>query len=88
MVDGKTQFDIAIIRSTSGIDFGPKVSPVHTVFALIGSRDERNFHLQCLMAIAQIVKSPDFLKNWLRAHGADDMRNLILLSDRIRKGDL
>jgi len=88
VVDGETQFDIAIVRSVAGIRFGPDVPPVHTVFALIGSKDERNFHLQCLMAIAQIVKSTDFLKNWLRAHGADDLRNLILLSERVRKGDV
>jgi basic amino acid/polyamine antiporter, APA family len=88
VVEGQTQFDIAIVRSTNGINFGHTVPPVHTVFALIGSKDERNFHLQCLMAIAQIVKSADFLKNWLRAHGSDDLRNLILLSDRVRKGDV
>jgi len=88
VVDGKSQFDIAVVRSLPGIDFGPRHEPVHTVFALIGSKDERNFHLQCLMAIAQIVKNTDFLKNWKRADGIDDLRNIILLSERVRKGNL
>lgn len=88
VVAGANQFDIAVVRSKAGIDFGPQEEPVHTVFALIGSKDERNFHLQCLMAIAQIVKNTDFLKNWQRAQSSDDLRNLILLSERIRKGSL
>ena len=85
VIDGENRFDIIVVRSLEGIDFGPEAEAVHIVFALIGSKDERNFHLQCLMAIAQIVKNTDFLKNWRRAHDANDLRNLILLAERIRK---
>ena len=88
VVDGENDFDILVVRSLEGIDFGQETDPVHVVFALVGSRDERNFHLQCHMAIAQIIKNTDFLKNWSRAHDVDDLRNIILLAERIRKAAL
>jgi mannitol/fructose-specific phosphotransferase system IIA component (Ntr-type) len=55
------------------------------VFALAGSRDERNFHLLALMAIAQIVQNTDFMNLWLKARNVEELRNLILLAERIRK---
>ncbi len=86
---GKEQrFEIIVIRSKQGIIFKGSMKPVHTVFALAGSRDERNFHLQALMAIAQIVQNPSFQNNWNRAKTVDDLRHIILLGERIRKGDI
>ena len=37
---------------------------------------------------AQIVQSMDFEANWLKAQSIDDLKNLILLAERIRKGQL
>ena len=88
IIDGKAQFEIVVARSKKGISFGKDTPPVHIVFALAGSRDERNFHLQVLMAIAQIVQNRDFLKSWGKADGIEDLRNLILLAERIRKGNV
>ena len=85
IVEGMNRFDIAVIRSKAGITFPEKSSPVHVVFALAGSRDERNFHLLALMAIAQIVQNTDFLSLWLKARNAEELRNLILLAERVRK---
>ena len=85
IVEGMNRFDIAVIRSRAGITFPEKSSPVHVVFALAGSRDERNFHLLALMAIAQIVQNTDFLNLWLKARNAEELRNLILLAERVRK---
>ncbi len=88
IVEGKPLFQIEVVRCVKGIDFGEGIAPVHIVFALAGSRKERNFHLQSLMAIAQIVQSKDFINNWVKARSTDDLRNLILLAQRIRKDEL
>ncbi|UCB45313.1 MAG: amino acid permease [Spirochaetota bacterium] len=88
IVEGKSNFDIILVRSKEGIDFGYTVPPVHIVFALAGTRDERNFHLQALMAIAQIVQNKDFIDSWLKTGDIEDLRNLILLAQRVRKGEV
>jgi len=88
ITDGENQFDIVVIRSKNGVKFSGASTAVNVVFALAGSKDERNFHLKALMAIAQIVQSPDFLVNWMKVKTVDDLRNLILLAERARKGKL
>ncbi|MBU1076192.1 MAG: amino acid permease, partial [Spirochaetes bacterium] len=60
IIEGKLKFDIVLIRSKEGIDFGKEIPPVKIVFSLAGSKKERNFHLTALMAIAQIVQNRDF----------------------------
>jgi amino acid transporter/mannitol/fructose-specific phosphotransferase system IIA component (Ntr-type) len=88
IVDGNQQFEIIIVRSKQGIQFGEDVPPVNIVFALSGTRDERNFHLKALMAIAQLVQNTDFVLHWMKAGNVEELRNLILLSERVRKGEL
>ncbi len=88
VIEGKSLFDIIVTRSVKGISFGSDTPPVHMVFALAGSKDERNFHLQALMAIAQIVQNPDFTGKWLKTGDKNSLRNLILLAERVRKGEL
>jgi APA family basic amino acid/polyamine antiporter len=85
VIEGEKKFDIILVRSKSGINFGEHMPPVHIAFALAGTRDERNFHLQVLMAIAQILQNKEFINNWLKVDGIEDMRNLILLAQRVRK---
>lgn len=82
---GENQYEIIVIRSERGIVFDKDKPAVKAIFALAGSTDERNFHLQTLMAIAQIVKNTDFMKNWDALKSPNDIRNSILLADRIRK---
>jgi len=86
VVDGIELFEIVVVRSKEGIDFGEQTAPVKVVFALAGSRDERNFHLQALMAIAQIVHNPEFLATWPRLRNTAELRSQILLAQRVRKG--
>lgn len=83
--EGSQQFEIVVVRSENGILFDQDKEPVKAIFALAGTNDERNFHLQTLMAIAQIVKNTDFMKNWQALKSSNDIRNSILLADRIRK---
>jgi amino acid transporter/mannitol/fructose-specific phosphotransferase system IIA component (Ntr-type) len=88
VVDGKERFEIVVVRSREGIDFGADKDPVKVVFALAGTRDERNFHLQALMAIAQIVQNPEFLSTWPHLRNAEELRNQILLAQRVRKASV
>ena len=85
IIEGENVFDIVVIRSKKGIVFNEKDCPVHIIFALIGTMDQRKFHLQALMAIAQIIQDKNFMNNWEKANSISDLKNLILLTERIRK---
>ena len=84
VVEGEEKFDILLVRAVDGIDFPHAPDPVRIMFALAGSKDERNYHLRALMAIAQIAQEKDFEKRWLTARDTPAIRNLILLSARKR----
>ena len=55
-----------------------------TIFVLVGTPDERNFHLHALMAIAQMAELPTFATRWRRAQSERDLRDILLLADRTR----
>ncbi len=83
-VQPKGIFKIVLARAKAGVIFpGDKV--VHTVFALIGSADERVLHLKILAAIAQITQSPDFDRIWQEAKNKDELKHVILLAERKRE---
>jgi mannitol/fructose-specific phosphotransferase system IIA component (Ntr-type) len=84
VVDGQNKFDIMLIRAKDGIEFKGAEEPVRIMFVLLGSKDERNYHLRALMAIAQIAQEKDFEQRWLAARDIEAIRNLILLSTRKR----
>ena len=84
IVEGQHKFDILLVRALEGIDFPEADVPVRTMFILVGSKDERNYHLRALMAIAQIAQEKNFEKRWLNARDIQAIRNLILLSTRKR----
>lgn len=86
VVKGAGKFDILIVRCRKGIVFPDTLQPVHTLFVLVGSSDERNFHLRALAAIAQIAQDKDFDKNWLKARNIEELRHIILLAERKRVG--
>ncbi|MCP4710763.1 MAG: amino acid permease [Planctomycetes bacterium] len=85
VIKGEKHFDILLARCKEGIDFGEKAPKVHTVFVLIGTRDERNFHLMSLAAIAKIVEGADFEKNWMSAKTTEVLRDIVLLGKRKRQ---
>jgi APA family basic amino acid/polyamine antiporter len=84
VVEGENRFDILLIRARDGIEFPDTPEPVKIMFVMAGSRDERNYHLRALMAIAQIAQEKDFEKQWFAARDTAALRNLILLSKRKR----
>ncbi|UCE47921.1 MAG: amino acid permease, partial [Phycisphaerales bacterium] len=84
VVEGEQKFDILLVRAREGINFPHAPDPVKIMFILAGTKDERNYHLRALMAIAQIAQEKHFKEQWLTARGTEGLRNLILLSTRKR----
>jgi len=87
IVDGENKFDVLLVRCKEGVNFPHTAEPVKIMFVLSGSKDERNYHLRALMAVAQIAQEKDFEERWLSARGVEGIRNLILLSTRKRDID-
>jgi amino acid transporter/mannitol/fructose-specific phosphotransferase system IIA component (Ntr-type) len=83
-IEGEHKFELMMVRCEPGIQFSSDLPPVYAIFILIGTKDERHFHLKALSAIAQLTQSADFDKNWLRAKNTDELRDLILLAERER----
>ncbi len=88
VVEGDHKFDVLLVRARDGIEFPDTAEPVRIMFVMAGSRDERNYHLRALMAIAQIAQEKDFEQRWLAARDTAAIRNLILLSARKRDTNL
>ena len=84
VIAGEKVFDILLARSKKGFTFAQGKSGVHAVFVLVGSRDERNFHLQALSAIAQVVQEPNFDTRWQAARRVQELRDIVLLGQRKR----
>lgn len=87
IVPGHHVFDIAMLRCRRGVIVSEDQPYIKTAFVLIGSEDERNYHLRALMAIAHIVESDKFLTRWQDAPDAEHLRDLVLLVERQRDGN-
>jgi amino acid transporter/mannitol/fructose-specific phosphotransferase system IIA component (Ntr-type) len=83
VIEGKNVFKILLVRSKIGIIF-PNDKVIHIIFVLVGSSDVRNLHLRALSAIAQITQEPSFYDKWFKATSRDELKNIILLAQRIR----
>ncbi len=84
IIEGKGKFKILLVRARDGIIFPRAKKPVNTVFVLVGTKDERNFHLRALAAIAQIAQDANFEKNWMVARNTEELKDIILLTERKR----
>ena len=84
IIEGKHSFDIVLVRNKYGIVWNDEGEVVYTAFCLVGSKDERNFHLKALMSIAQVLQDPEFHKQWTQARTPDELRSVILLTKRRR----
>ena len=84
IIPGKQLLDILLARSREGIIFSDSHRQVHAVFVIVGTKDERHFHLQSLSAIAQISQESDFEKKWRSAKNKDSLRDIVLLGTRRR----
>ncbi len=84
VIEGTGKFDLLLVRCRPGVNFSPAAPHVHTLFVVAGTRDQRNFHLRVLAAIAQVVQSPDFEAKWLAARNDSALRDVVLLGERLR----
>ena len=85
VVHGTGKFEITLVRAKKGIVFSNESQNVSALFVLVGTLDERNFHLRALASIAQIVQENDFVKRWMDARDENGIRDVILLGKRVRK---
>jgi len=85
IIEGNHIFDLLLVRCKKGIIFSELHPPVTIAFVLVGSMDERNYHLRALMNIAHIVQEKDFEKMWEKARNIEELRDIILLSKRQRE---
>lgn len=83
IVEGEKIFDVVIVRNKEGVVFEEN-KKINVIFVLIGSRDERNFHLKALSAIAQVVNGKDFYKKWMEAKNPQVLKDIVMLSKRQR----
>ena len=87
VIEGESVFDLALVRCHHGAVFSELHPPVRAAFVLVGSPDQRNFHLRALMAVAHIAGERDFESRWLHARSAEQLRDIVLLSRRRRETD-
>ena len=84
VVPGEGRFEMLMARSAEGIAFPDQAQRVKAAFVLVGTMDERNFHLRSLSAIAQIVQQDGFERRWLEAEDEEGLRRLMLAFERRR----
>ena len=85
LLPGSDQFQIVLVRSPHGVRFSDEHQAVSCIVVLAGTADNRNFHLRCLSAIAQVAQSPSFEQKWMNARGAEGLRDALLLGKRRRE---
>ncbi|MBN2858132.1 MAG: amino acid permease [Candidatus Delongbacteria bacterium] len=84
IIEGTEKFDIFLYRGKNGFVFTDNRDNIKAVFVLLGTKDQRNFHLRAISAIAQIVQDPDFKERWENAKTIEHLRDIVLLGKRIR----
>ncbi|MBU0683210.1 MAG: PTS sugar transporter subunit IIA, partial [Candidatus Omnitrophica bacterium] len=84
IVGGTHTFVVLLARCKGGILFPSVDRKIYTVFVIAGTKDERNFHLRALSAIAQIVQDAGFEKKWMKAKNKEALRDIVLLGKRKR----
>lgn len=85
IIKGEGKFSILFARCKKGIVFDRSQSLVYAAFVLVGTKDERSFHLTALSAIAQIVLDPRFERKWMRARDEAALKQVLLTATRKRE---
>lgn len=84
IIEGTHRTRILLARCRQGVAFSDDRKSVKAVFVIVGTKDDRHCHLKTLAAVAQIVQQKQFEQRWLEARSEQQLRDLILLSERIR----
>ena len=80
IIQGEHLFSILIARCKKGIIFSKSKPRVYAAFVLVGTKDERDFHLRALSSIARIVLAPNFENRWKRAKNENALRHVLIQS--------
>lgn len=81
VIEGRNIFKVLLVRAKTGVIL-TEDKLAHIIFITVSSSDERNLHLKVLAAIAQITQAPEFDKKWRGARSAEELRNIVLLTER------
>ncbi|MDP8266832.1 MAG: amino acid permease [Candidatus Aceula meridiana] len=84
IIPGTKTFHLMVVRCCGGIFFSKENPKIKAIFFLLGSKDERNFHLQALASTAQIVQGKMFERRWVDARNTNNLRDILLLGERKR----
>ena len=84
MLEGEGRTHLLVVRARGGVKFIDVEEPVHILFVMASSKDQRNVHLRCLSAIAQIVQSSKFETAWFQAESTEQLRDLLTKAKRRR----
>lgn len=84
LIDGAGRFEMLIARCRNGIRVPGQPERVHALFVMVGTADERTFHLRAISAVAQLVHQANFEKEWMMAADAEALRKLVLHGPRRR----
>ena len=77
VVPGSDIMKLVVARSLTGIQIRPDEDPVHAIFFLVRSAEQRGLHLRVLASIAQIVQDPLFDQKWFEAAGPEEIRRIL-----------
>jgi len=84
IIEGENKSCLLMARCRKGIRFSESAPEVHAVFVLVGTRDQRKFHLNALSYIVKIIQGANFENKWLRARNEQGLRNIIQTAYRKR----
>ena len=84
IIEGENKSYLLMARCKEGIMFSDSAPKVHAVFVLVGTRDQRKFHLKALSYIVKIIQGSNFENKWLRARNEQGLKNVILTAFRKR----
>jgi Trk K+ transport system NAD-binding subunit/Kef-type K+ transport system membrane component KefB/mannitol/fructose-specific phosphotransferase system IIA component (Ntr-type) len=76
IIDGQNMFHLLLARCKEGIFYSELAPKVRAVFLLVGTSDQRDFHLYALASIAEVVQQTYFHERWLKAKNKTALRNM------------
>lgn len=81
-VEGQGRSEMVLARAKLGIEFFGPDAEARIIFVIVGTKDERKFHLRVLSAIAQLFQDPSFEDRWMAAEGKEELRQVVLTTRR------
>ena len=84
VIPGEKKFQLLLARARKGVEFSQKAQNIIAIFVVIGTPDERSFHLGVLAAIAEVFQAKNFEERWIAAKSEQGLRDLVTLSKRKR----